>query len=58
MGRRLLDIAQRDSGIERGGSESAPERMRRNGLADPGPAGHLEDDPSGAVPVQPPPVCG
>ena len=32
--------------------------MRRDGLADPGPAGGLADDPSGAVPVQPSPVGG
>ena len=32
------------------------QRVRRDGLADPGAAGDLADDPPGAVPVQPPPV--
>jgi hypothetical protein len=35
-----------------------PERVRRDGLADSGPACHLADDAPGAVPVQPPPVGG
>ena len=34
------------------------EGMRRDGLADPGAAGGLADDPPGAVPVQPAPVRG
>ena len=58
MGGSLLDIAQRDPGIERGGNERVPERVRRDGLGDPGAAGDLADDPPGAVPVQPPPVRG
>jgi hypothetical protein len=32
--------------------------MRRDGLADPGAAGGLADDPPGAVPVQALPVRG
>src|SRR5262249_56905411 len=38
------------------GDERVPERVGRDGLADPGAAGGLADDPPGAVPVQPPPV--
>jgi hypothetical protein len=30
--------------------------MRPDGLGDPGPAGDLADDPSGAMAVQPPPI--
>jgi len=33
-----------------------PERVGRDGLADSGAARGLADDPTGAVPVQPPPV--
>ncbi len=54
----FLDIAQRDPGVQRGGNERVPERVRRHGLGDPGAARHLADDPSGAVPVQSPPVTG
>jgi hypothetical protein len=35
-----------------------PQRVRGDGLADPGASGDLADDPAGAVPVQPPPVRG
>jgi hypothetical protein len=35
-----------------------PQRVRRDGLADPGAAGDRADDPPGAVPVQPPAVRG
>ena len=54
----FLDIAQRDPGIERGGNERVPERVRRDGLGDSGAAGDLAHDPPGAVPVQPLPVIG
>jgi hypothetical protein len=54
----LLDVAQRNPGIQRGGNERVPERVRRDGFGDPGAAGGLADDPPGAVPVQPPAVCG
>ena len=43
---------------KRGGNERVPQRMRRDGLADPGAQGGLADDPPGAVPVQPPAVPG
>ena len=39
-----------------GGDERVPERMRGNGLGDPGAARDLTDDPPRAVPVQAPPV--
>jgi hypothetical protein len=52
-----LDIPQRDTGIETG-NERVPERMRSNGLGDPGAAGDLADDSPGAVPVQPPALRG
>jgi len=42
----------------RGGDERVPECVRGDGLADPGAAGDLADDPPGAVPVQPLPVMG
>jgi hypothetical protein len=57
-GTRFLDVAQGDPGVERGGDERVPQRVGRDGLGDPGAAGGLADDPSGAVPVQPPPVRG
>ena len=55
---RLLHIPQRDPGIQRGGDDGMPERVRRDGLADPGATRGAADDPPGAVPVQPPPVRG
>jgi hypothetical protein len=56
--RRLLHIPQRHSGIQGGLDEGVSQRVGRDGLADPGAAGGLADDPPGAVPVQPPPVRG
>ena len=50
----FLDVAQRHPRIERGGDERVPQRVGRDGLADPGAAGGLADDPPGTVPVQPP----
>jgi hypothetical protein len=41
-----------------GRDEGVSERVGRDGLADSRAAGGLADDPSGAVPVQPPPVRG
>jgi hypothetical protein len=57
MRRRLLHIPQWHSGIE-GGGEGVSQRVGRDGLADPGAAGSIADDPPGAVPVQPSPVRG
>jgi hypothetical protein len=54
----LLHIAQRHPGIQRGGDERVPERVRADGLADPGAARDPANNPPGTVPVQPPPLCG
>src|SRR5215469_16404928 len=35
-----------------------PQRVRADGFTDPGLACNPVDDPPGAVPVQPPPICG
>ena len=56
MGGGFLHVAQRDPGIQRGGDERMPQRVRPDGLGDPGAAGDPADDPPGAVPIQPPPV--
>jgi hypothetical protein len=50
-----LDISQGDARIEGFGDECMAERVRPDGLADPGAASEAADDPAGAVPVQPPP---
>jgi hypothetical protein len=47
----FLHVAQRHPGIECGGNEGVPERMRPDRLADPGPVRDAADDPPGAVPV-------
>ncbi len=44
------------AGVEGGGNERVPQRMRPDGLGDPGAVGGPADDPRGAVPVQPPTV--
>jgi len=48
----FLDVSQRDPGIKCGDDECMPQCVRRDGFADPGPAGDAADDPPGAVPVQ------
>jgi hypothetical protein len=48
MRRGFLDVAQRDPGVQSSGNEGMPERVRRNGLADPGAARGAADDPPGA----------
>jgi hypothetical protein len=52
----LLHVPQRHPGVKRGGDERVPERVGRDGLGDPGPAGRLANDPPGSVPVEPPPL--
>jgi hypothetical protein len=51
-----LHVAQWHPGIKRCGGERVPQRVRADCLADPGLARDAADDPTGAVPVQPPPV--
>ena len=58
VGGGLLHVAQRHASVERGGDERVSERVRADLLADAGVARDLADDPSGAVPVQPPPATG
>jgi hypothetical protein len=53
-----LHVAQRNPGVQGGGDERVPERVRSGRFGDPGPARDLPDDPPGAVPVQQPPVRG
>jgi hypothetical protein len=54
----FLDVAERDPGVEGGGDERVPQRVRPDRLGDPGAAGDPADDPGGAVPVQPPAIGG
>jgi hypothetical protein len=54
----FLDVAERDPGVEGGGDERVPQRVRPNGFGDPRAAGDPADDPGGSVPVQPLPVVG
>jgi hypothetical protein len=54
----LLQIAQRNPGIERRSNKCVPERVRADRLGDPGAARHLADDPPGAMSVQAVPVAG
>jgi hypothetical protein len=56
VGGGLLDVAQRHAGVQGGGDERVPERVRSDGLGDPSAARDFADDPPGAVPVQPSPV--
>jgi hypothetical protein len=53
-----LNVAQRHAGVQGGGDERVPQRVRADVLADTGAARDFADDPPGAVPVQPPPVMG
>jgi hypothetical protein len=54
----LLDVAERDAGVERGGDKCGPQCMRPDGLGDPGPSRYPADDPRGSVPVQPAAIGG
>jgi hypothetical protein len=53
VGCGFLHVAQRDSGVERGGDERVPQGVRADVLGDLGVAGDPADDARGAVPVQP-----
>ncbi len=48
MGGGFLDIPQRHPGIQRRGDERVAQRVRPDGLGDPGPPGDAVDDPPGA----------
>jgi hypothetical protein len=52
----FLNVAQRDTGVQRGGDECVPEGVRSDGLGDIGPPGYPADDPPGALPVEPPAI--
>jgi hypothetical protein len=51
VGRGLLDVSQWDTGVERGGDARVPQRVRPDGLVDPGTAGEPHDPP-GSVTVE------
>jgi hypothetical protein len=51
--RGLLDVSERDVRVEGGGNEPMAERVRVDGLVDPGFAGEAANDPPGGVTVQP-----
>jgi hypothetical protein len=52
VGGGLLDIPQRDPGVESCGDERVPERVGPYRLGDPSVSGHAAHGPRGAVPVQ------
>jgi len=53
--RRLLARRGGDPGIEGGGDERVPQRVRADRFPDAGPFGETRRHPAGAVPVQAPP---
>ena len=58
MRSRFLHIPQRHPSVQCRGDECVPQRVRPDGLGDPGAAGDLADDPGGAMAVQPAAVRG
>ncbi len=48
----FLNVAERDAGIEGGGDERMPQRMRTDLLEDPGPAGDSTHNPGSAVTIE------
>jgi hypothetical protein len=58
VGGGFLHVAQRDPGVEGGGDERVPKRVRADVLGDPGAPGDPADGAGGAVPAQPFPVRG
>jgi hypothetical protein len=54
----FLDVAEGYPGVEGGGDERVPQRVRADLLGDPGAAGDPADYPGGAVPVEPLAVGG
>jgi hypothetical protein len=51
-----LDVAERDAGVEGGSDERVPERVRTDGLGDPGPFRDSAEGAAGAVPIEPLPA--
>jgi hypothetical protein len=47
----FLDVAQRNSGVERSGDERVPQRMRPDALGDPGLSGYATHNASGGMAV-------
>jgi hypothetical protein len=47
----FLHIPQRHTCVQSRGNERVPQRMRPDGLGDPGTAGCLADDPGGTMTV-------
>jgi hypothetical protein len=47
----FLDVPERHPGIEGGGDECVPQRMRPDRLGDPGADRDPADDPRGTMPV-------
>ncbi len=58
VGGGFLHVAERDPGVRCCGDECVPGRAGAGGLGDSGASGGPADDPPGAVPVQPPAICG
>jgi hypothetical protein len=56
--RRLLNVTEWHTGIQRRRDERVSERVRADLLDDPGPWRDPADDPPGAMAVQPPPISG
>jgi hypothetical protein len=54
----LVHVAQRDSGVERGGGERVAQRVRADLLGDPSAAGDAANNSCDAVPVEAFPVGG
>ncbi len=54
----FLYIPERDPGVEDGGNERVPQRVRPDRLDDPSAAGHPAGNPGGAMAVQPLSVWG
>ena len=48
----FLDVAERDTGVERGGDERVPQGVGSDPLGDPGPASDAAHDPARGVPIE------
>jgi hypothetical protein len=52
----FLNIARRDTGVQRGGDQCVAEGVRPDRLGDAGPPDDAPDDPPSGAPVQPPAI--